>query len=901
MGWMRFLRREKWDRERQAEIESYVQMETDDNLARGMSPAEAGAAARRKFGNTTRVREEIYGINTIGALDSIGRDLRHSLRLLRRSPGFTAVVLLTLALGIGANTAVFSVVNSILLKPLPYPNPEQVVAVWHKAPGAAGLTSVSGDLRLSASMYFTYAEQNRTFQSLGVWAADQNTITGLGDPERVRAIYVTDGALEALAVPPVLGRWLSHADQAPHSAGRVMLSYGFWQRHFGGDRSVIGRNIQVDSRSSEIVGVMPQGFQFVDTPAEIILPLAFDRGELTLPGFGFYCVGRLKPGVSIAQADADIARLVPVWMTSWPSTHDPKSSFDPHVYEKWRITPSIRPLKQDVVGGVGGVLWIVMGTIGIVMLIVCANVANLLLVRAEGRQQELAVRAALGAGRSRIVRELLLESLLLSFIGGALGLVLARAGLRLLVAIGPGNLPRLQEISVDARAIAFTFGLCLLSGILFGLIPAWKYAGKGIAATLRGGGRSMSHSRDRHHTRNLLVIAQVALAIVLLVSAGLMIRTFQALHQVQPGFTDAGQLQVMRIYIPELLAPKRELVVRMQNDLVDRLAALPGVISVGYASEMPLENIPPDWDAIHSESQVLDGTSIPPMRMFQRVSPGYFRTAGTRLIAGREYTWTDFYGKRPVAILSANLAREIFGSPTAAIGKRIGASLPNSPLEEVVGVVEDVRQNGVEKPAPAIVYWPAFGQNIYAAGQTYAERDVTFVIRSPRAGSPSLLAQIRQAVWSINSSLPLASVETMRDVYGKSLARASFTLVILAIAGSMAMLLGIVGIYGVISYAVSQRRREIGIRVALGAQPREVNRMFVTQGLALAAAGLAIGMAAAAALTGLMKSLLFGISPLDPLTYSMAPLVLAIAAAVSSYLPSRRAARVDPVIALKDE
>ena len=900
MAWKRFFRRERWDRERRAEIESYVQIETDDNLARGMSEPEARAAARRKLGNSTLVREEIYRMNTLGLLDSIWRDLRLSLRLLRRTPTFTAVAVLTLAIGIGANTAVFSVVNSILLKPLAYPKPDQVVAVWHKAPGAAGLTSVSGDLRLSPSMYFTYAEQNHAFQSLGVWAPDEVTVTGQGDPERVPAVYVSDGALEALAVPPILGRWLSHADQIPNGPARVMLDYGYWQRRFGGDPSVVGHNILISSRPFEIVGVMPSGFTFANASAGLILPIAFDRAKVTLPGFGFQCVARLKPGVTIAQANADIARLVPVWMLSWPSTNDPKSSFDPHEYEAWHITPAIRPLQQDVVGSVSSVLWVVMGTIAMVMLIVCANVANLLLVRAEARQQELAVRAALGAGWARIVRELLVESVLLSLIGGALGLLLAGAGLRFLIAIGPGNLPRLSEISVDARALAFTFAVSLISGIAFGLIPSWKYGRAGISIALRGGGRTLSQSRERHRTRNILVVCQVALAMVLLISAGLMIRTFQSLHGVQPGFTHGEQLQVMRISIPSAMA-QGERVARMQNDILGKLADVPGVSSVGFASEMPLENIPPDWDAIRCETQPLNGAQIPPMRMFQRVSPGFFHTAGTRLVAGREYTWTDLYGKRPVAILSENLARELFGSPSAAIGKRIAPSLPNSPLNEVVGVVEDVRQNGVQEPAPATVYWPAFGPNIYHRDETYVERDVTFVIRSARAGSPSFLQQIHQAVRSINSALPLASVQTMRDVYARSLARAAFTLVMLVIASCMALVLGIIGIYGVISYAVSQRRREIGIRVALGARPAEVNRMFVTQGLTLTAIGLAIGLGAAAALTGLMKSLLFGISPLDPPTYLAVPAVLAIAAALSSYLPARRAARVDPVVALKEQ
>lgn len=624
MSWWRFFRRAEWDRERTAEIDSYVQLETDENIARGMTEGEARAAARRKFGNSTRVREEIYAMNTVTLLDSLARDLRHSLRMLRRTPTFTAAALLTLGIGIGANTAVFSVVNSVLLKPLPYPDSERLVAVWLKAPGAAGLTSVSGDLRLSDSMYFTYAEQNRTFQSLGVWDADSDTVTGLAEPERVSAVDVSDGALEALDVPPVLGRWLSREDQAPHGRATVMLGYGYWQRRFGGDRAVIGRNIMVDSRPREIVGVMPRDFQFVDTTADLILPLAFDRSQAMLPGFGYRCVARLKPGVSMEQASADIARLVPVWMRSWPAA----PGLNPSVYENWRITPALRPLKQEVVGGVGSVLWVVMGTIGMVMLVVCANVANLLLVRAESRQQELAVRAALGAGRGRLVRELLSESMLLALLGGALGVGLAQAGLRWLVSIGPGNLPRLNEIAVDGRALVFTLGVALLSGILFGLIPALKYGGPGVAEALRGGGRTVSQSRERFRARNVLVVAQVALALVLLVSAGLMIRTFQALLRVQPGFTHPEQIQVLRISIPDSLVKEPERVVRMQNDILDRLAAITGVSSAAFASEMPMEGIPPDWDAVVREGQANLSKDIPPLRFFQFVSPGLFQTGG---------------------------------------------------------------------------------------------------------------------------------------------------------------------------------------------------------------------------------------------------------------------------------
>jgi predicted permease len=484
--------------------------------------------------------------------------------------------------------------------------------------------------------------------------------------------------------------------------------------------------------------------------------------------------------------------------------------------------------------------------------------------------------------------------------GGVLGLGLAYAGLRLLVALGPSTLPRLNEISIDGRALGFTLLVSLCSGLLFGVIPAFKYAGSRITMVLRGGGRTLTESRERHQARNTLVVVQVALALVLLIGSGLMIRTFQALRLVDPGFRDPQQLQTMRISIPASLVPEPDRVARMQTDIVDKLAAIPGVTSVGFASVMPMEGIAPNWDAVRAEDKTYPDGEIPPLRLFKSVSPAFFQTAGTRLIAGRDYTWTDFFDSRPVVMISENLARELWGTPSAALGKRIH-TLPGSPWREVIGVVQDVYENGVHAPAPPAVYWPATGESPYRPAVPNVTRTVAFVIRSSQAGTEGLLTQVRQAVWSVNASLPLASVRTMQEVYDQSMARTSFTLVMLAIAGAMALVLGVVGIYGVISYAVSQRTREIGIRLALGVQPGELKTMFVRHGLTLACVGVVIGLAAATGLTRLMSSLLFGISPLDPMTYVAVPVFLVIAAILASYLPARRAAAMDPVEALRAE
>jgi predicted permease len=848
-------------------------------------------------------------MNGIGFLDSIGRDLNYALRAIRRNRTVTAVVVLTLALAIGANTAVFSVLDGVLLKPLPYPRAEELVALRQVAPGAAASGSADA-LSLSPSLYLTYAENNRVFQSLGVWIATSSTVTELGDPEQVRAIGFSNGVLESFDVPPAAGRWLAAADQdgptrPPPSVFKaystVMLSYSYWQRRFGGDPSVVGRVIIVDTRPKEVVGVMPAGFRVVDADAELIFPLAFDRDRITLgAGFIYHGVGRLKPGVTLAQANADLARMVPIWLDQWSDG----SGTDRRAYESWRITPDLRPLKQEVVGGVTDVLWLVMATIGLVMLIACANVANLLLVRAEVRQRELSLRAALGAGRGRIVRSLLVESLLLGVVGGALGVGLAYAGLRLLAAFGPASLPRLSEISLDWRTLAFTTALSLLSSVLFGLMPALKYTGARIAATLGSLGRAVSASRERQHARNVLVVIQLAIALVLLVSAGLMIRTFESIRMAEPGFTEPQHLQIMRLFVAGAFAANPEQTTRVENDIQDALAAIGGVTSAAFGSAMPMEGFGSNLGVVNSGAVVTSdapdlGEDNPPLRLFKYASPDFFKTSGTRLVAGREITWPEVYGLKPVVTVSENLARELWGTPTAALGRELRAS-PGMPWHEVIGVVQDVRENGFYEPPPPTVYWPTMSAYIGFGSGTNAIRGVIYVVRSERTGTEAFLNEMRQAVWSVAPSLPVAP-RTMLDVYERSLERTSFTLVMLAIAAFMALLLGVVGIYGVIAYTVSQRRREIGIRAALGAQPRDLQRMFVRHGLALAGVGVAIGLAAAAGLTRLMSTLLYGVTPLDPLTYAAVPVILLFATVLASYLPARQIVAVDPVEALRSE
>ena len=816
--------------------------------------------------------------------------VKHILRRLARTPGFAAMVLLTLAVGIGANSAIFSVISGVLLKPLPYRDPEALIGVWHAAPGIGFM----GDLNCSPTMYFTYREQNRTFQEFGLWSNGAASVTGLGEPEQVRTLLVTYGTLQALGVQPALGRWFSEAEDKPGAPDIVLLTHGYWQRRFGGDPHAIGRTVTVDSKPHRVIGVMPADFQFQNANPDLILPERFDRNKVFLGNFSYQGIARLKPGVSLQQADADVARMLPIWLKQWPAP----PGFDRAIFENIHIGPALRPLKRDVVGDIGKALWVLMGTIGIVLVIACANVANLLLVRAEGRQHELAIRAALGAGWGRIARDLLAESLMLGAIGGVLGLGLAFAGLRLLIAIGPQTLPRLTEIRIDPLVLAFTLAVSLLAGLLFGMVPAIKYAGPHLSTALRGGGRTLSQSRERHRARNVLVVVQVGLAFVLLVASGLMIRTFQALRNVRPGFTGPGSIQMMRISIPEAQVREGERVVRMQQDILNKLTSIPGVTSAAFASSAPMEGF--NWsDVLFAEDKTYAEGQIPPIRRYKVVSPGFFKTTGTPLIAGRDFTWTDLYDHRRVAMVSENMAREIWGNPGAALGKRVREGAAD-PWREIVGVAGDVYDDGVQKIPPKTVFWPAL-MGSFVGDPIHISRSSTFLIRSNRAATSGFLSEVRGAVWAVNPNLPLALVRTLQEVYEKSMARTSFTLIMLAIAGAMALLLGIVGIYGVISYSVSQRTREIGIRMALGAQHAALKRMFVWQGLLLAGMGLTCGLAAAVGLTRLMSSLLFEIRPLDPATYVAAAAILAAVAALSSYLPARRVAGVDPAAALRAE
>ncbi|HEX2665912.1 MAG TPA: ABC transporter permease [Candidatus Acidoferrum sp.] len=867
------------------ELQSAVEVLTQEKMKEGLSHPEGRREALIELGGVEQVKEEVRAIRSGMFLDTFAQDLRHALRILRKCPGFTTVAVLTLALGIGATTAMFSVVNGVLLKPLPYPHQERLVEVGVDLPGINQF-----NWPLSPPDYFTFREQSYTFEDIGLYftgfgaAVNSVNVTGLGRPENVSALGVTDGVLPILGVIPVFGRSFVRADDEPGSPDTVIITYGYWRSKFAGDRSVIGKTIDVDGKPSTIIGVLPQPFRFLDiTDLAILMPLRTKE----LRGYNYFAVARLKPGVTLEEANADVARMIPMELRGTTAEVD--------LGLKWlkesRKGPNLQPLKQDIIGDVGKVLWVLMGGIGLVLLIACANVANLHFVRVQGRQQELAIRAALGASPGRIAGGLLLESFVLTVIGGALGLLFAYGGSRILIALAPSGLPRLNDIGIDRYVLLFTLGVTMLAGLLFGSMLALRYAGVGLETGLRETGRSSSASRERHRARNALVVIQVGLALVLLMSSGLMIRTFQALLHVQPGFTEPAEVQTFRVHIPPTMveaAPER--LVRMDQAILHQIEALPGVSSADISQSLPMDSSA-DSGSLFVKDRMLSG-QLPPACRFFWISPSFFRTMGIPTVAGRDLTWDDVLNKRPVAIVSENLAREYWHNPSDALGKQIGRN-PN-PDRQIVGVVANVYDDGTSQKAPATVYWPLTDAD-FSLGQP------AFAIRSARAGLQSFMSEVRQAVWSLAPDLPLSAVHTLDYYYRKSMARVSFLLVMLSLAGGMALLLGAIGLYGVIAYSVSQRTREIGIRMALGGHREDILRLILGQGTKLALIGVATGIAAALGLSRFLSSLLFGVKPTDPLTFLGVTLVLVLVTLLACYIPARRAMRVDPLVALKYE
>jgi predicted permease len=872
---------------REAEIVDELSQHLDDRyrelVAGGASPDEATRLALADFRSGNLLARHMAalrqahppapitpGASTRHVLSDLVQDLRYAARTFWKQPAFASATVLTLALGIGATTAIFSVVYGVLLKPLPFHEPEGLVSLQQHAPHGAGVNH-------GPATYLSYRENQRAFEAIGAWDGSEVSITGGGDPERVEALRVSAATLPLLRVQSVAGRVFSAEDDTPGTPLRVILTYGYWQRRFGGAGNILGQQLMIDGTPAEVIGVLPSSFKFLRTRPAIVLPMPLDVSAPRGISFGFQALARLKPGVTLAQANDDVARMI---------------SLLPPQFARLELRPNVRPLAADVIGNVGQILWILLAAVGVVLLIACGNVANLFLVRAEARQQEFAMRAALGASRPRLARALLSESVVLALAGGVLGVALAEAAIGLLRRLAPAQLPRVDEISIDPAVLLFTLAISIVSGLLFGVVAVVKF-GTPSAAALKEGGRSASDAPGRHRTRNVLVVGQVALALTLLIVSGLMIRTFVAMRQVDPGFTRPEEVQTFVIAIPPGLISDPQQAARTHESVADRLARLPGVASVGLSSSVTMDGEDNGNYIAVEEFPDPEGAMVR-LRRFKSFAPGYFETMGNRLVAGRSITWSEIYGQRPVIVISAPLAREYWGEPAKALGKRVRGSSSKAPWREIVGVTGDERDDGLSQPATAIVYWPMLNES-------YRWRTMAYVVRSNRVGTPGFLRELEQAVWSVNPNLPLATVQTLEEIQANSMAQTSFALVMLGIAASVALLIGMVGIYGVIAYAATQRTREIGVRMALGAQMGDVRRMFLGHGLRLTAAGIALGIGVALVLTRVMSALLFGVGPTDPTTYAAVSVALAAVALLATYLPARRASRVDPVVALRAE
>jgi putative ABC transport system permease protein len=886
--WLRSLaRRRDLENGLDEEIRFHLDHQTQKNLQAGMTPGEARRQALILFGGTELTKERARDQFRPPLLEHFLRDLRHGRRALMRAPGFTVTAVLTLALGIGATTAMFSVVNGVLLRPLPYPEQDRLIELVHEAPGVR-----IDEYYASPAIYFAYRDHGQAFDAVGLWDWDSSpvTVTGVGEPESVPSLEVTREILPILGATPILGRTFSEADDRPGSAPTAVISYGYWQRRFGGVNPV-GQTLVVEGVARQVIGVLPQSFRFFDYAADIFYPLQLARAGAVFPSSDGRAIARVKPGVTLAQANADAARIIPILSKEFG-----RPGADIAVL---KFAPRLRWLKDTVVGDLRETLWILMGTIGLLLLIACANVANLVLVRTQSRQPELVLRSALGAGWAAIARVVFAESSLLGLLGGGAGIAVAYLSLPLLLSLGAEDLPQIMSVVIDPAVLAAALGTAVMATLLFAVVPVVRMAlpRLTLASVLHGGGRVMAGAREGDRARQMLVVAQVAIALVLLVGSGLMIRTFITLRNVDPGFREPAAIQTFQLTLPREDVPPAgpaaagERSLRMQQAILDRLAAVTGVESAGFS--VFNDGLPLDGDGrMISLLPYLDGKAADGGARnweMQRVSPGFFETLRTPLVAGRAFDWNDVLEARQVMLVSENLARKEWGSAAAALGRRVGPDPSNA--SQIVGVVHDVHHNGLHEPAPETAIFPAI-----------ATDTASFVVRSrSRAGTADFLRDLHEAVWSVNGSLSLANPRTFGDLYRRAMARTSMTLLLLAITGGIALVLGLIGIYGIVSYAVSQRRREIGVRLALGARRSEVQRLFVRRALALVAIGVAIGLGAAAVLTRLMASQLFGVTPLDAPTHLAVALGLVGAAGMASYVSARRGTALDPATVLRGD
>ena len=807
-------------------------------------------------------------------------DVAYGFRMLLKNPRFTAVAVLSLAIGIGANTAIFSVANALLLRPLPYRDADQLVILWNRSPGL----NVEQDW-FSPGQYLDIKAENQVFENVAATIDNSFNLTGQEIPERVEGARVSSSLFSVLGAQPMIGRTFTADEDEQGKPTTAILSYAFWQRHFGGDQNVIGKTLSLNNNSIEIVGVMPRDFilnkEVMPTVnkisnAEVLLSLPMGWGKRTTRTNEDYNIfGRLRPGVTVAHAQADVDRIVSGMKQQYPENYPPSSGF----------MISVVPLLQQVVGEIRQPLLILLGTVGFVLLISCANVANLQLARATVRQRELAIRAAVGAGRRRIFRQLLTESVLLSLLGGLVGMLLTLLGLRFLVRLGPNTLPRLNEIGIDSRVLAFTFFVSVLTGIVFGVIPAFRASRVDLNSVLKEGGRTSNTTN--HRARDMFVIIQVALSLVLLIGAGLLIRTYQQIQNANPGFNPSNVLS-FRLSLPNSKY-KGPAVTSFYKELIERIQALPGVESVGTSYSLPMSSVALAWGPIAIEGYVPKNSADFIMSNERFVSPGYFSAMGVPLVKGRLFDERDVKDAQPTVIVNENLAQRFWPNQDP-IGKRLERG-ESEPWRTVVGVVRDTKEFSVDKEPPISIYHP---HAQFPIGTMF------LVVRSSKDPA-GLTASVTSEIRKLDPELPAYEFKTMEQRLSESLTRRRFSTLLLSVFAAVALILAGLGIYGVLAYSVTQRTQEIGIRMALGAQPARIMKMVVQHSVILVLVGIVLGLGGAFALTRVMSSLLYGVSTTDALTFSTPPVVLSVIALLASYFPARRAARVDPTIALRSE
>jgi len=883
------------DRDIHDEMQFHVESLARQYMADGMPEADARLAARRQFGSPLQMREQGHGVRGAGVVEDLVREIRHATRRLVRTPGFTLAAVLTLALAIGANASVFTIVHRVVLNPLPYPESDRLIEVDH---GVVKLNIMNG-MGVTPGLYFHYEDRARTLDAIAAYGVRDTTLTGAGEPERLQATYTTPSLAGVLRVSPALGRWFTPADAVRGARRVVVISHGFWMERFGGDPDVIGRSVALDGASADIVGVMPRSFAFPDPQVDLWLAEPLRRAD----GFGLWshqAIARLHEDATLADARAETRALVADIPQAFPGDTVARGIF------QTEVIANLRPLKDATLGTVARALWILLASVGLVLFVACANVANLFLVRVDARQREIAVRSALGASRRGVAAVFLAESTLLSIAGGVIGLAFAWAAVRLLLVVAPSNLPRLEEVRLDAISLLFTFGLSALSAVVFGAVPVVHR--RMPAAVLLEGGRGQTAGARQHRARRVLIGAQIALALVLLVTSGLMVRSVQALRAVDPGF-DAAPALTFTVGLPERAYPNRAAGVAAHQAIADRLSALPGVMSVGATTCLPLSG-GCSGNTMLAEGRPLPPRTVPPVALSRAVTAGYFESMGIPLIRGRTLTRDEVDRGEPAVVVSETFARTFFLNEDP-IGRRVASNLPPPRPGErptlawltIVGVVSDTPIGSPGEPFRlSHLYMPmsiAGGPDIPTlVGPNIAV--MHYVVRTAIAPL-ALSGSVREAVRAVDPQLAVSQLRLLQHLLDRSLAHTTFTMVLLVMAAAMALMLGVIGIYAVISYIVSQRTSEIGVRLALGADPGGIARLIVRQGGTVAIAGVTVGLVAALAGGRLIESVLYGVSPRDPGVLAITTIALLGVALVACWLPARRAAAVSPMEALRAE